>query len=83
MAKESKYEYAVWREPDFLSLIRYNVEEGVYSFYGDTASWERTPNKDNILGGGGDFIWYDVIPEAEAKKVAREIIENYKAKNAK
>lgn len=73
------YEYAVWRDDGWISLIRYRDGE-VFTFYGDTAGWERTPNKDNILSGGGDFVWYDVISEAEAKSVAKEIIENYRKK---
>jgi len=76
------YGYAVWRDKGWLSLIRYN-KEGVWTFYGESARWERTPEKDNILSGGGDFVWYDEISEEEAKKVAVEIIKAYKAKNAK
>ena len=80
--KENGYGYAVRRDDGILSLIRYRNGE-VFTFYGDIANWERTPNRDNILSGGGDFVWYDEISEEEAKNVAMEIVKSYKEKNAK
>lgn len=81
MAKEVGYVYAVWRDDDWISLIRYN-SEGVETFYGDTGGWERTPNKDNMLTGGGDFVWYDEITPEEAGEVAVEIVRKYRKKEA-
>ena len=79
---ETSYGYAVWRDGGVPTLIRYKNGE-VFTFYGSTESWERTPNKDNILVGDGDFVWYDEISEDEAKRVAVQIMKNYKAKNVK
>ena len=77
----SGYGYSVWWHEDGPSLIRYKGGE-VFTFFGDIADWERTPNKDNILNGGGDFVWYDDITEEEAKGIAAQIVRNYRNKNS-
>ena len=58
-------------------LIRYRNGE-VETFDPSVAGeWRRSPTKDSILYGGGDFVWYDDITEEEAMKYADRIREAY------
>ena len=67
----AKYRYSVRTDFGFPILIRfanYAVET-----YRKDGVWERTPGKDSILIGEGDFVWYDDITEEEAEKYMAEI----------
>lgn len=56
------YGYMVENGDGFPVLIRFR-HGAVETFYPDVeGEWERTPLKDSILNGGGDFVWYDDIP---------------------
>lgn len=35
--------------------------------------WRRSPSKDKILYGGGDFVWYDDITEADVPRFQKII----------
>ena len=67
-----KYGYSVRTDFGFPILIRYHNGE-VETFRPD--GWERTPGKDSILNGGGDFVWYDDISEEEAVNYMKQIRE--------
>lgn len=70
-----KYGYSVWDDHDgtIPVLIRYRNGE-VETFDPDEpGEWRRSPLKDSILYGGGDFVWYDDITEAEVPAVQDKI----------
>lgn len=69
-----RYGYAVrTAETKIPVLIRFT--QGQVETFNPEAEgeWERTPLKDAILRGGGDFVWYDDISEAEAKRFMDQI----------
>ena len=78
----ARYGYSVKTEGG-LVLIRY-ANGAVETFSPSTpGEWRRTPIKDNILNGGGDFVWYDDITEEEAMKYADRIRQAYNKANGR
>ncbi len=76
----SGYGYAVRDDRDgtIPVLIRYRNGE-VETFNPEKpGEWFRSPLKDSILFGGGDFIWYDDITEAEVPAI-QDIIRKHLA----
>ncbi len=48
-------------------LIRFQYG-AVETFYpNEPGEWKRTPLKDSILEGGGNFVWYDDISEDQVE----------------
>ena len=78
-----KYGYSVRKDGAYPILIRYKYG-AVETFDPDEpGEWRRSPTKDSILIGGGDFVWYDDITEEEAMKYADQIREVYNRANGR
>lgn len=78
---EMKYGYMVRTDGGYPVLIR-SRHGAVETFDpSEPNEWRRSPVKDNILSGGGDWVWYDDITEEEAAKYADKIRKLYKAAN--
>ena len=66
MAKNG-YGYMVRKDDDCPILIRFK-NGAVETFRPkEPGEWVRTPVKDSILSGGGDFVWYDDVPEEDVE----------------
>lgn len=77
------YGYSVRTDFGFPVLIRYH-HGAVETFDpGEPGEWRRSPTKDSILYGGGDFVWYDDITEEEAKKYMEQIRKHREDVSAK
>lgn len=62
-----KYGYMVRTDGPRPVLIRFKGGE-VETFRPDApGEWERTPTKDSILRGGGDFVWYEDVPDVDVE----------------
>lgn len=73
-----EYGYMVNKDRKCPVLIRFKY--GAVETFRPNAEgeWVRTPIKDNILNGGGDFVWYDDIPEEEVEYYKDLICKAYK-----
>ncbi len=71
--KDSGWKYMVKTGGRMPVLCRYK-DGRVYTYYPEQPEpWTRTPAKDAVLFGDGDFAFYDDITEEEAEAYAEEI----------
>ena len=76
----SKYSYMVDTRHDIPIVVRSSVESGFERY--DPSSpehWHGSKFLDAFAWGGGDFVWYDDIPEKEAMKYIAKIDKAYAA----
>lgn len=75
---ERNYGYSVRTDFETPILIRYKYGQVETFDPRVPGEWRRTPGKDNILIGGGDFVWYDDITEEKAMEYMDKIREDVK-----
>ena len=58
-------------------------ENGIFTRYDprDPEEWTRSEFLDSMASGGGDWVWFDDIPEEKAEEYKAKIRDFY-AKNA-
>jgi hypothetical protein len=71
------YQYQVW--PERRMLIRLSSECTELFCPCKDVEWQRAPHLDAIRYGGGDFVWYQSISEAEAMQYMDAFREAAKA----
>jgi len=77
MAK-TDYVYMINKSNGFMTLIRFDGGK-CYTFRPDVpGEWERTPVKDSIAEGNGDWTWYDDVPEEDVEYWMEKIRDVYK-----
>ena len=64
---KSDYGYMIRKDDDFLVLIRFKNGEVETFRPKEPGEWVRTPTKDSILEGSGDWVWYDDVPEEDVE----------------
>ena len=71
----SEYGYMVRSDEDIIVLIRFkNGAVETYRPWTGT-DWVRTPTKDSILEGSGDWIWYEDVPEGDVDYWMKKVRE--------
>lgn len=75
---ERKYGYSVRTDFKTPILIRYKYGQVETFDPSEPGEWRRSPTKDSILAGGGDFVWYDDITEEKAMEYMDKIREDVK-----
>lgn len=61
---EKHYEYQVW--PERRMLVRLSTDGAEMFCPCRDVEWQSAPHLDAIRFGGGDFVWYQPVSEAEA-----------------
>lgn len=59
------YGYSVRTDGRIPILIRYRYGAVETFDPSEPGEWRRSPLKDSLLYGGGDFVWYDDVPDSE------------------
>lgn len=73
----SKYGYMVdTRDEKYPGLFRYKSGEVEMFSPLVQGEWVRTPGRDSVLFGEGDFVWFDDIPEEDVPKYMEIIRRN-------
>ena len=63
----NEYGYMIRKHEVLPALIRF--KNGAVETYRpwESDEWVRTPVKDSILEGSGDWVWYDDVPDEDVE----------------
>ncbi len=77
MPEKEGYAYMVRKDFGVPVLIRFRYA-AAETFDPDVpGEWRRSPGKDSIIEGSGDWVWYDDISAEEAEIYADRIRKEY------
>lgn len=74
----NEYAYMIWNDDTHMTLIRFQ-DAKCYTFDPDEpGEWRRSPVKDSIIEGSGDWVWYDDVPDEDVESWMNKIRDIYK-----
>ena len=75
---ERGYAYMIRKDEPLLVLIRFKGGKCETFRPNVPGEWERTPVKDSIIEGNGDWVWYDDVPDEDVEFYMDKIRERYR-----
>lgn len=77
---DAGYGYMINKSNGFMTLIRFKNGKCETFRPNIPGEWERSPAKDSIIEGKGDWVWYDDVPDEDVDFWMDKIREIYGGK---